>query len=218
MKYIYYLIIAVTTVLFSACDAHQIEPDDSIPYQADILCTDGKTYSFEKCQKLNKKPIAVVFSTSSLSDEGSSGYAVYLWDLPPAQFADSLNVKQNTSADIYAYDGNMNTAHMLDGKVVTSPIAESVLSVWEYHQSAFIPSVAEMKLLRAAAPVVNENIRKCGGDTIPTNAEECWYWTSTEVKNQENIKAWLFSTGSGAFQETKKDVSHKVRPIISLRY
>lgn len=218
MKYIYNLLIAAVAVLLTACDAHEIGRDDSIPYEADILCTDGKTYTFENCKKLNKEPIAVVFSTASLGEEGSSGYAVYLWDLPPAQFADSLNVKQNTSADIYAYDGNLNTSHMLDGKVVTSPIAENVLSVWAYHQSAFIPSVAEMKLLRAAASKINANIYKCGGDTIPTNAEECWYWTSTEVKNQENVKAWLFSTGSGAFQETKKDVSHKVRPIISLRY
>ena len=217
MKHIYYLILAVTAVLFTACDSHEFEPDDSIPYEADILCTDGKTYTFEKCQKLKKKPIAVVFSTTQ-GEEGSLGYAVYLWDLPPAQFADSLNVKQNTSADIYAYDGNINTAHMLDGKIVTSPIAENVLSVWEYHQSAYIPSVAEMKLLHAAASKINRNLLRCGGDTIPTNAEDCWYWTSTEVKNQENIKAWLFSTGSGAFQETKKDVSHKVRPIISLRY
>ena len=218
MRHLLYFVLAVMSMMVSSCDSHKYDEDFEGIRQTQILCTDGKTYSFDQSQKLGKEPIAVVFYSSQNEGMEGSGYAVYLWDLPPAQFADSLNVKQNTSADITKYDGNMNTYHMLDSKVVLSPIAEHVFSIWRYDQSAFIPSVAEMKLLYESAPFINPYIIKCGGDPIPTEADVCWYWTSTEVKGQENVKAWLYSTGSGAFQETRKDAMHKVRPIISLRY
>ena len=48
------------------------------------------------------------------------------------------------------------------------------------------------------------------------NEENCWYWTSTEVEGQQAEKAWLYSMGSGAMQETPKTKVHKVRPIITL--
>ena len=63
---------------------------------------------------------------------------------------------------------------------------------------------------------VNHYIQKCGGDIIPDDPDECWYWTSTEVKDMESDKAWLFSLASGALQETPKEQAHKVRPIITL--
>ena len=53
-------------------------------------------------------------------------------------------------------------------------------------------------------------------DEIQDNPDECWYWTSTEVKEQETDKAWLFSLASGAIQETPKTQAHKIRPIITL--
>ena len=88
--------------------------------------------------------------------------------------------------------------------------------MWQYGQSAYIPSVAEIRLLYGAKNRVNEYIKKCGGDVISDNPEECWYWTSTEVKDMESAKAWLFSLASGALQETPKEQPHKVRPIITL--
>ena len=51
---------------------------------------------------------------------------------------------------------------------------------------------------------------------LPLDENDCWYWTSTEVTGQETAKAWLYSTGSGAMQETPKTQAHKVRPIITL--
>ena len=35
------------------------------------------------------------------------------------------------------------------------------------------------------------------------------YWTSTEVEGQQTVKAWLYSTASGAMQETPKTQAHK---------
>lgn len=218
MRHILYTLLAVITTFLTSCDAHKYEEDYVGIQQTQILCTDGKIYTMDQSEQLGKEPIAVVFHSSQSDEIDGFGYAVYLWDLPPAQFADSLNVKQNTSADLEAYDGNMNTYQMLDSKVIHSPIAENVFSIWKYLQSAFIPSVAEMKLLYNAAASINPYIIRCGGEPIPTEADNCWYWTSTEVKGQETLKAWLYSTGSGAFQETRKDAYHKVRPIISLRY
>jgi citrate synthase len=51
---------------------------------------------------------------------------------------------------------------------------------------------------------------------LPDAADDCWYWTSTEVEGQETAKAWLFSMGSGAIQETPKLQGHKVRAIVTL--
>ena len=97
-----------------------------------------------------------------------------------------------------------------------SPLADAVFAIWEYGQSAYIPSVAQMQLLYQAKASVNAYIERCGGDPIPDEPDECWYWTSTEVSGQETAKAWLYSLSSGAFQETPKDQAHKARPIITL--
>ena len=37
-----------------------------------------------------------------------------------------------------------------------------------------------------------------------------------EVEGQQTVKAWLYSTASGAMQETPKTQAHKVRPIITI--
>ena len=96
------------------------------------------------------------------------------------------------------------------------PLAEKVFDIWRYGQSAYIPSVAQMRLLYAAKSMVNPIIEKCGGDPLPDETNDCWYWTSTEVKGQQTAKAWLYSLGSGAMQETPKIQAHRARPIITL--
>ena len=143
-----------------------------------------------------------------------TGYAVYLWDIASAEFSDSIGVKQTTSANVTAYDGNSNTYAMYASGV--SPAADEVFNMWHYGQSAYIPSVAQMRLLYQAKNAVNTYIQRCGGDVISDNPDECWYWTSTEVKDQESAKAWLYSLASGALQETPKEQPHKIRPIITL--
>lgn len=92
------------------------------------------------------------------------------------------------------------------------------MDLWWDGQSAYVPSVAQMRLLYAARETVNPILEKCGGDTLPQVENNCWYWTSTEVEGQQTAKAWLYSLGSGAMQETPKTQAHRVRPIITLNH
>lgn len=167
-------------------------------------------------EQSKEQAIAVVFHIGSDGETEGNGYAVYLWDMTPKAFADSLGVEQGTSADITAYDGNENTFALYETEETASPMAEAVFALWKYGQSAYVPSVAQMRLLYAARGIINPVIEKCGGDPLPTEADECWYWTSTEVEGQQTVKAWLYSTASGAMQETPKTQAHKVRPIITI--
>lgn len=213
MKIIHYICAALMAVAFVSCDEHRDFPDTAMK-TCDILCTDGKVVRFEDMQSQGKKPIAVVFHINQTDNMEGTGYAVYLWDIASAEFSDSIGVKQTTSANVTAYDGNSNTYAMYASGV--SPAADEVFNMWHYGQSAYIPSVAQMRLLYQAKNVVNAYIQRCGGDVISDNPDECWYWTSTEVKDQESAKAWLYSLASGALQETPKEQPHKIRPIITL--
>lgn len=216
MRQMYIIIGVVMMAVLTGCDAHRDFPDTTMKARQ-ILCTDGKVMAYEDYEKSGKTAIAVVFNVSQGEDEGEgSGYAVYLWDIEPVAFADSIGVVQGTSADKNAYDGNSNTFALYDTAETTSPLATAVFDLWRYGQSAYIPSVAEMRLLYNAKDIINPYIEKCGGTPIPDAADDCWYWTSTEVEGQETAKAWLYSLGSGAMQETPKVQEHKGRPVVSL--
>jgi len=218
MNKIFHTILAVIattcmTAMMSSCDEH-IEFPDTAMKTCDILCTDGEVVRFEDMESQGKTPIAVVFHVNQDGKTEGTGYAVYLWDIASVAFSDSLGVKQNTSANPKAFDGNTNTYSMFASGV--SSAANSVFAMWHYGQSAYIPSVAQLQLLYASRNEVNTYIRKCGGDIISDEPNECWYWSSTEVSGQEPVKAWLFSLASGALQETPKLEYHKIRPIITL--
>jgi len=213
MRILQIICATLLTLAFVSCDDHREFPDTAMK-TCDILCTDGKVVRYEDMESQGKKPIAVVFHINQTDDMEGTGYAVYIWDIAPIAFSDSLGVKQSTSANPGAFDGNSNTYAMYASGV--SPAANAVFDLWQYGQSAYIPSLAQMRLLHQAKNTVNQYIRKCGGDVIPDNPDECWYWTSTEVKDQESAKAWLYSLSSGALQETPKLQLHKVRPIITL--
>ena len=106
---------------------------------------------------------------------------------------------------------------LYDTRETASPMAEAVFDLWCYGQSAYIPRWRRCALLYAAREVVNPVLEKCGGDILPTDSTgDCWYWTSTEVEGQQTAKAWLYSIGSGAMQETPKTQAHRIRPIITL--
>ena len=195
----------------TACDTH-IEVPDTAVRPGHVLCVDGKTMPYNEYEQSGKQAIGIVFDTHQEGKSEGYGYAVYLWDIEPAAFADSLGVEQGTSADIEAHDGNTNTYALHSTEDVASPMAEAVFGMWWYGQSAYVPSVAQMRLLYAAQDIINPMIEKCGGTPLPQNDENCWYWTSTEVEGQQA----LYSMGSGAMQETPKTKVHKVRPIITL--
>lgn len=207
--------VLLITGALAACDAH-IEVPDTAVRPGHVLCVDGKSVPYSEYESYGEKAIAVVFHTYSDGETEGNGYAVYLWDMTPKAFADSLGVEQGTSADIKAYDGNENTNALYQTEETASPMAEAVFDLWKYGQSAYVPSVAQMRLLYEARDIINPIIEKCGGNPLPTEADECWYWTSTEVEGQQTVKAWLYSTGSGAMQETPKTQAHKVRPIITI--
>lgn len=137
-------------------------------------------------------------------------------DIDPVVFSDSIGVSQGTSSDLTAYDGNTNTFALYGTTEVYSPLAEKVFDIWRYGQSAYIPSVAQMRLLYHAKATVNPVIEACGGTPLPDTPDDSWYWTSTEVSGQQTAKAWLYSVGSGAMQETPKTQAHKARAIITL--
>lgn len=205
----------MAVVLCAACDAHIDVPDTAVR-PGHILCEDGTALSYAEYEQSGKRAIAVVFDTQQREGAEGNGYAVYLWDIAPQAFADSLGIAQGTSADLTAYDGNTNTFALYDTRETASPMAEAVFDMWWYGQSAYVPSVAQMRLLYAIRETVNPFIEQCGGDPLPLTDTDCWYWTSTEVAGQETAKAWLYSLGSGAIQETPKTQTHKVRPIITL--
>ena len=62
-----------------------------------------------------------------------------------------------------------------------SPLAKSVFDLWRYGQSAYIPSVAQMRLLHVSKQYVNPIIKKCGGEPLPDEAGECWYLLANGV-------------------------------------
>ena len=205
----------VLSAALASCDGHHDIIDTSMKV-GHVLCTDGRVMPFEECGHQGKVPIAVVFHLNNDEKMEGKGYAVYLRDLPYEAFADSVGVAQGTSADLYAHDGNANTYGMYANSGCGSPAANAVFAMWRYGQSAYIPSVAQMRLLYVAKSYINSVIGKCGGDPLPDEADEVWYWTSTEVAGQETSKAWLYSLGSGAVQETPKLQTHKIRPIVTL--
>ena len=208
-------VVLMLVAVLVGCDGHH-DPLDTSMKVGHILCTDGKTRSYEDYVASGKEAIAVVFHVNRNEEMSGTGYAVYLHDLPPEAFADSLGISQGTSADLAAYDGNENTFALYDTDDVSSPMAMQVFDMWRYGQSAYGPSVAQVRLLYAAKEFVNPYIEACGGYPLPDEADECWYWTSTEVEGQETAKAWLFSMGSGAMQETPKLQKHKVRAMVTL--
>ncbi len=202
-------------MVLAACDDHRDFPDTAMKV-THILTTDGKAMPYDTYEQSGKQAIAVVFHINQREDMEGSGYAVYLWDIAPEAFADSLGVEQGTSANLAACDGNTNTFALYETTDVKSPLAEKVFDLWRYGQSAYIPSVAQMRLLYHVKDVINPYILKCGGTPIPDEEDDCWYWTSTEVRGQETAKAWLYSLGSGTMQETPKLQAHKARPVITI--
>lgn len=209
------LLICMSAVLLTACDSHQEFPDTTMKV-GHILCTDGQALPYTQYKESGKEAIGVVFYLNRDLETEGKGYAVYLHDIVSESFADSIGVSQGTSMDVTALDGNANTFALFNTTDVSSPLAKSVFDIWSYGQSAFIPSVAQMRLLYGVKEDVNRYLELCGGDLLPDHPDRCWYWTSTEVKGQQTAKAWLYSMGSGAVQETPKLQAHKARAIITI--
>lgn len=139
-------------------------------------------------------------------------YAVSLKNYSEKEFIDpdTIYFEQGTSADIEAYDGEVNTIALRYFQVA-SPIAKNVSPKY------FIPSVAEMYKLYMAKSIVNSIIKQCGGELLPIDKEDCWYWTSTECAEAPQDRAWRYSLTSGRFAAADKHSQFATRPFISIR-
>ena len=84
------------TGALAACDAHIEEPDKTVR-PGHVLCVDGKAVPYSEYESYGEQAIAVVFHTYSDGETEGNGYAVYLWDMTPKAFADSLGIEQGTS-------------------------------------------------------------------------------------------------------------------------
>lgn len=202
---------------FTGCTCHHFDEPVMTMKVGHVLCTDGEVMPICKFLESSKEAIGIVFYVNPDVTSEIKGYAVYLHDLEPTAFSESITTSQGTSCDFYAEDGNENTYALYNNTDVTSPMAEEVFDLWKFGQSAYVPSVQQFRMLLGAKESINERISICGGDALPDAADECWYWSSTEVAGQSEAKAWLYSIHSGAVQETPKIQTHKVRPIITIK-
>lgn len=177
-----------------------------------VVCSDGNILSMDKFKQSDKEAVGIVFHVNRSPDAD----AVYIHDMEPLAFADSIGIDQGTSASLTEEDGNENTYSLFNNDEVQSPMAIKSFDLWSYGQSAYIPSVRQLSYLFTVRHLVNECISEVGGTQINLNPGECWLWSSTEVEGQKENKAWLYSMQSGTIQETPKDQAHKFRPIISI--
>lgn len=213
----YYLLLVSLAMTLASCDQHRDFPETGIrPGQ--VLCEDGHIRTLDAMRTSGQKAVAIVFYANNNPDIEGLGYAVFLHELAPYALSDSLGITQGTSCNAAALDGNANTHALYNTKDCSSPAADKVFDMWACGQSAYIPSVAQMRLLYDNRAIVNKSIKACGGDILPvdTDTYNCWYWTSTEVDGMQDSKAWLYSLESGARQETPKIQEHAIRPIITL--
>lgn len=213
--------LAALAVAMASCTCHHFDEPVEVPAPAmkagHVLCTDGGVLPICQFFASDKEAVGIVFWVNPDVNAAIKGYAVYLHDIAPEAFSEELTVSQGTSCDVNGLDGNENTYALYNNANVSSPMAHAVFDMWKYGQSAYVPSVRQARLLFEAKGSINDRIVYCGGEAIPDDADECWYWTSTEVDGQSEAKAWLISLYSGVIQETPKTQPHKVRPIITIQ-
>lgn len=166
-----------------------------------VVCTDGNILSMDGFKQSDKEPVGIVFHVNRSSEADNLGYAVYIHDMEPLVFADSLGIDQGTSTSLADEDGNENIYSLFNNDEVKSPIAIRTFDLWSYGQSAYIPSVRQLSYLFAVRYQINGCITEVRENPINLNPGECLLWTSTEVEGQKENKAWLYSMQSGTIQE-----------------
>ena len=218
LKRILLPILAWSGLMLTSCHCEHEEDDGLLSslQVGNVVCSDGNILFMDKFKQSDKEAVAIVFHVNRSPDADNLGYAVYIHDMEPLAFADSLGIDQGTSASLTDEDGNENTYSLFNNDEVQSPMAVRTFDMWSYGQSAYIPSVRQLSFLFTVRHQINECINQVRGTPINLNPGEYWLWSSTEVEGQKENKAWLYSMQSGTIQETPKDQPHKSRPVISI--
>lgn len=206
-------------IALASCECDHEEELSAISelHVGSVVCADGTVLSEKRFEESGKEAMGIVFHVDSDNELGNLGYAVYIHDMEPLAFADTLGVDQETFGSLSEEDGNENTYSLFHCEDVTSPMAIKVFDMWRYGQSAYVPSVRQLAYLFQNRYYVNERITAVGGTPVSLEPGDCWLWSSTEVEGQKESKAWLYSMQSGFIQETQKDQPHKFRPVVSIK-
>ena len=199
-----------------SCDDYT--PTDHVIHVGYILCDDHSCMAPDTYfAQGTHKAVGVVFAEQT---EDHPLMAVMLKELNEV-FCDSIGLSNGTSGSLSAFDGSSNTRAMYQSfnkeTKKGSPIAMKLFAFNYGGQSDFLPSVAEQRLLNVSARSINPIIEKLGGTPIAFDGD-CWYWTSTEVKDNSGFQAWLCSSANGGVIETPKMESHKARAIVQVNY
>lgn len=206
-------IISVAIATLSSCDNHVYEDETWHRWETGMVyCTNGEIGTYQEIINKGNTPEAVIFYVDNDDKIDGKAYAVCIREHESWAFSDpdTTYVAQGTSADISTFDGEKNTTEMRS-KEISSPLAESL------DPKYFIPSVAEMYKMYLAREIINPVIIECGGDPIPIDKEDCWYWTSTECAGSEADRAWRYSLSAGRFESADKHQSFASRPILTIR-
>lgn len=216
------VILLCLTFVLSSCDEHEHIDLDIHP--GHILLRNGDVISSaDYFNNGDSTAVGIIFS-ERIDDKY---LAVMLTELSPRQFCDSVpGMTQSTSCDTDAYDGRTNTIALWNSRDEKSghgsPLADAAYASHQFYQSDFIPSVKEMRMLYAHRHTVNDiidrlNTQRSDYLAVPLSFDRsdgnCWYWTSTEVKDNQETQAWLFSMASGTMQETAKTIGYHARMV-----
>ena len=139
-------------IALASCECDHEEDISAISelHVGSVVCADGTVLSEKRFEESDKEAMGIVFHVDSDNELGNLGYAVYIHDMEPLAFADTLGVDQETSASLSEEDGNENTYSLFHSENVASPMAIKVFDMWRYGQSAYVPSVRQLAYKRPA--------------------------------------------------------------------
>lgn len=150
-------ILAWSGLLLTSCHCEHEEDDGLLSslQVGNVVCSDGNILSMDKFKQSDKEAVAIVFHVNRSVETDNLGYAVYIHDMEPLAFADSLGIDQGTSASLTDEDGNENTYSLFNNDEVQSPMAIKSFDLWSYGQSAYIPSVRQLYYLFSVRHQIN---------------------------------------------------------------
>lgn len=135
-------ILAWSGLMLTSCHCEHEEDDGLLSslQVGNVVCSDGNILSMDKFKQSDKEAVAIVFHVNRSAEADNLGYAVYIHDIEPLAFADSLGIDQGTSASLTDEDGNENTYSLFNNDEVKSPMAIRTFDLWSYGQHIFLLS------------------------------------------------------------------------------